>query len=141
MFNPSRDEVRNFFFDLWAKYRNAVALEGLETTALDIVLRHPEYHAVLDDRARYGARDWTPQDGQTNPFLHFSLHLAIAEQLAIDQPPGLKAEFERLLAAKGERHEAEHAVLDCLGETVWKAQREGAGPDADAYLDCVRRKS
>ena len=141
MFNPSRDEVRNFFFDLWAKYRRGDVLEGLETTALDIVLRHPEYHPVLADRARYGARDWTPQDGQTNPFLHFSLHLVIAEQLAIDQPPGIKAEFERLVAARGDRHEAEHAVLDCLGETVWKAQREGSGPDAHAYLDCLRRKS
>lgn len=141
MFNPSRDEVRNFFFDLWAKYRRGGVLEGLETTALEIVLRHPEYHTVLDDRARYGTREWTPQDGQTNPFLHFSLHLAIAEQLAIDQPPGIKAEFERLVASCGDRHEAEHAVLDCLGETVWKAQREGSGPDADAYLDCLRRKA
>jgi hypothetical protein len=141
MFNPSRDQVRDFFFELWAKYRQAAPLEGLETTALEIVLRHPEYHAILDDRARYGAKEWTPQDGQANPFLHFSLHLAIAEQLAIDQPPGLKAEFARLLAARGDRHEAEHSVLDCLGETVWKAQREGTGPDANAYLDCLRRKA
>ena len=50
-----------------------------------------------------------------NPFLHLSLHLAVAEQLAIDQPPGIRAQFERLRAAKGDEHAALHAVLECLG--------------------------
>src|SRR5256885_1635453 len=111
MFNPSRDQVRQFFFDTWAKYRAGAALEGLEKTAIDVIVRHPEYHIVLDDRARYGAHDWTPEDGETNPFLHLSLHLAIEEQLSIDQPPGIRAEFERIATRKGDRHAAEHAVL------------------------------
>jgi hypothetical protein len=141
MFNPSRDQVRSFFFDAWNKYQNGAALEGLEKTALDVILRHPEYHAVLSDRERHGEREWTPADGATNPFLHLSLHLAIEEQLSIDQPPGIRAEFERLLDAARNAHEAQHALLECLGETVWKAQRAGAAPDTNAYLECVRRKS
>ena len=36
-------------------------------------------------------RDWAPKGGETNPFLHLSLHLAVAEQLAIDQPAGIVA--------------------------------------------------
>ena len=64
-----------------------------------------------------------PEGGEVNPFLHLSLHLAVAEQLAIDQPPGIRAEFERLRAARGDEHAALHAVLECLGEVVWQAQR------------------
>ena len=78
--------------------------------------------------------------GAVNPFLHLSLHLAVAEQLAIDQPPGLRAEFERLKRTRGDEHDALHAVLECLGETMWQAQRLGTGPDATVYLDCLRRQ-
>jgi hypothetical protein len=139
MYNPTRDQVRQFFADSWAKYRQGAPLAGLEATALDLILLHPEYHALLDAGGEALARDYTPESGEANPFLHLSLHLAIEEQLSIDQPPGIAAEFARLLAARGDRHEALHTVLECLGETVWRAQREGAQPDAEAYLECLRR--
>lgn len=139
MFNPSRDQVRQFFFDAWRKYREGAPLEGLETLAVEAALLHPEYHAVLDAPARYLQRDYTPEDGQTNPFLHLSMHVSIAEQLSIDQPPGIRAEFERLVTARGDRHAALHDMLDCLGEIIWRAQRDQTAPDAQAYLECLRR--
>ncbi|MCX7893632.1 MAG: DUF1841 family protein [Burkholderiales bacterium] len=140
MFNPTREQVRQFFFDAWRKYRAGQPLEGLETVAADVMLLHPEHHHVLDDPARFLDADYSPDDGRMNPFLHMSLHVAVEEQLAIDQPPGIRAEFERLLASRGDRHDALHALLDCLGETVWRAQRERAVPDAETYLDCLRRQ-
>jgi hypothetical protein len=140
MFNPSREQVRNFFFDAWRKYREGQPLAGLETVALEVMLLHSEYHHVLDDPDRFLDREYTPEDGATNPFLHLSLHVAIEEQLAIDQPPGIRAEFERLLADRGDRHDALHVVLECLGETVWQAQASRAVPDGAAYLECVRRR-
>jgi hypothetical protein len=45
-----------------------------------------------------------------------------------------------LLSTK-ERHEALHEAIECLAETVWRAQRDGAPPDARAYLDCLATKS
>jgi hypothetical protein len=69
-----------------------------------------------------------------------SLHLAVEEQLSIDQPPGIKAEFERIARTRRDRHEALHAVLECLGETLWRAQRDAAAPDAAAYLECLRKR-
>ena len=93
MFNPSRDQARQFFFDAWQKYRAGQPLEGLETVAVEVALAHPEYHDTLDDPERFLDRDYTPDAGQTNPFLHLSLHVAIEEQLSIDQPPGIRAEF------------------------------------------------
>jgi hypothetical protein len=139
MFNPSRDQVRQFFCDAWARYREGAPLEGLATQALDIILQHPEYQGLLEKPESVADRDYTPESGVANPFLHLSLHLAIEEQLGIDQPQGIRAEFERL-AAKGGRHEAAHAILDCLGETIWAAQHTGLPPDTIAYLECMRRK-
>jgi Domain of unknown function (DUF1841) len=31
-------------------------------------------------------------------------------------------------------------VLECLGETVWQAQRQNAPPDEWTYLDCLERQ-
>ena len=139
MFNPSRDQVRQFFFDTWSKFRSGRPLAGLEQTALEVILLHPEYHSTIEDSGRNAARDYAPEDGMMNPFLHLSLHLAIEEQLSIDQPPGIAAEFNRISARHGERHRALHEVLDCLGETVWRAQRLGAPPDTQAYLECLKK--
>ncbi|MBS1191637.1 MAG: hypothetical protein H6R10_3429 [Rhodocyclaceae bacterium] len=138
MFNPSREQVRRFFCDAWKKHLDRLPLVGAEVTAVDIVLRHPEYHDLLIDPEGALAKEWTPEDGQMNPFLHLSLHLAIAEQVSIDQPPGIRAAFEAL-RARLDPHSAEHAILECLGETIWRAQREGKPMDALAYVDSVRR--
>lgn len=140
MFNPSRDEARRFLIDAWRKRREKLPATPLETIAADLIELHPEYHALLADGASALQREWTPEDGQTNPFLHLSLHLAVAEQLQIDQPPGIEAACAALAARHGELHAALHDLIDCLAETVWRAQRDKAPPDGAAYLDCVRRR-
>jgi hypothetical protein len=141
MFNPSRDEARRFFFDTWSKYRSQAALTDLEKVALQVILAHPEYQAMLEEPERYLDRDYTPEGGQLNPFLHLSLHLAIEEQLSIDQPRGIRERYERLTARTGSEHEAKHAILECLGETMWEAQRAGTPPDEGVYLRCMERKA
>ena len=140
MFNPSRDEARAFLIDAWAKHRSQQPLSALERTAAGLIAMHPEYHATFEHPDRHVERDYSPEAGDINPFLHLSLHLAVAEQLAIDQPPGIRAQFERLLAARGDEHAALHAVLECLGEVIWSAQRLRAPPDAALYLDCLSRQ-
>jgi hypothetical protein len=138
MFDPSREEVREMFFATWRKYRAGEPLAGIETIALQVILLHPEYHQVLDHPKRYRDRDYVDE---SNPFLHMSLHLALEEQLSIDQPSGIRAAWDRLLERWGDRHEALHQALECLAETVWRAQRERAAPDAAAYLDCLAARA
>jgi hypothetical protein len=138
MFDPSREQARQLFFGTWTKYRAGQPLEGLETTVLEVILLHPEYHELLSQPKRYAERDYTDE---TNPFLHMSLHLALEEQLSIDQPPGIARLFNALLAKKGERHAALHDALECLAETMWRAQRDQAPPDAQAYLECLSRRN
>lgn len=140
MFAPSREQARRFFCEAWRKRREGLPASPLEALAADIVANHPEYHALLEDPAAI-EREWTPEQGATNPFLHLSLHLAIEEQLSIDQPPGLRAAFARRLARRhGDRHAALHDLLECLGEILWQAQRENRPPDGGRYLDCVNRR-
>jgi hypothetical protein len=141
VFNPTRDQAREFFFSLWAKSRENAPLTPLESAALDVVHDHPEYHAILGDPERYGDRTWTPEGGETNPFLHLAMHLAIEEQRSIDQPPGIRALFETLARRSGSEHDALHAVMDCLAEMVWQAQRHGAPLDNAVYLECIRGKA
>jgi hypothetical protein len=137
MFDPSRQQVRDTFFGAWRKYRAGQPLAGVETIALDVILAHPEYHQVLTDPERYRDEDYVERP---NPFLHMSLHVALEEQLSIDQPPGIAAAFARLLARTTDRHDALHEAIECLAETVWRAQRDHAPPDALAYLECLERR-
>ncbi|MGQ0654823.1 MAG: DUF1841 family protein [Betaproteobacteria bacterium] len=136
MFDPTRDQVREAFFEAWRKYRAGEVLAGIEALIVEAALQHPEYHAVLSDPERYRGKDYVDEG---NPFLHMSLHLALEEQLSIDQPPGIAAAFRRLVSKCADRHEALHHALECLAETVWQSQRDKASPDADAYLRCLDR--
>ncbi len=141
MFNPSREQARRFFFETWQRYRANEPLEGAARTALEVILLHPEYHPMLEDPGRNLDRDWGPDSGENNPFLHLSLHLAIEEQLAMGQPFGLREVFDALVTSSRDAHEARHVLLECLGETLWRAQRAGGALDTQAYLECARRRA
>ena len=137
MFNPSREQVRALFFETWRKYGAGETIAGVETLALEAILLHPEYHRVLDAPDRYRQQEYFPELGETNPFLHLSLHVALEEQLSIDQPPGVRERFARIVSKSADRHAALHAAVDCMAEMVWRAQRDAATPDAAGYLDCL----
>ena len=141
MFNPTREEARRFFFDTWHKYSVKETLSALEGTALDIMLQHPEYHAMLANPDKYLTHDYLPEFGETNPFLHMSMHLAIEEQLSIDQPPGIRTHFQRLFEKCNSAHAAQHIVMDCLAEMIWQAQRNQSSPNAEFYLECMQLKA
>lgn len=137
MFNPTRDQVRQFFTEAWRKHKAAGVLTPLETMAVDWAVQHPEYQTDLESPDAAQA-DYPVEQGKTNPFLHLSMHLAISEQLSIDQPPGIKAIYRQLLAVHDE-HQASHIIMECLGEVVWESQRLGTPFNNDTYLDLIRR--
>jgi hypothetical protein len=140
MFNPSRDQARQFLFEAWQKRRDSVPLSPLEAMAADLIAKHPEYHAILESREQYAGRDYLPEQGETNPFLHLSMHIAIAEQVSIDQPAGIRNVVQQLAQHLGSLHDAEHEVMDCLAETIWQAQRGHTPPGMRIYLDCLEQK-
>src|SRR6185436_9923409 len=144
MFNPTRNQARDFLFEAWRKFGAQEALSAMETMAVEVISLHPEYHTMLNDRDRYletyRDRDYPPEFGETNPFLHINMHLSIREQVSIDQPAGVKSSHLVLSNKCGSALNAEHEMMDCLAEMIWHAQRHRTGPDAQVYLDCLRKK-
>ena len=140
LFNPSRDQVRQFFFDAWAKYKKQQALTDLEAIALQVIQMHPEYHLVLDAPERYMEQAYFPEMGETNPFLHMSLHLSVLEQVAINQPIGIAEVYQALKMKHGNEADAQHDLMDCLAESIWQAQRNGQPPNSETYMHCMQGK-
>lgn len=138
MFNPTRDQARLFFIDAWDKHQNHQVLTPAEAIAIEWIQLHPEYHALLGDRERALAADFSPEAGQVNPFLHLSMHLAIAEQVSIDQPNGIRAAYNALCIRVGDRHEASHHISECLAEQIWQQQRNGIAFSSERYLASIQ---
>ena len=133
MFTPDQADVRRFFCGAWRKRGDGLPATPLETLAADWIARHPEYHGVLADEEAAVAFQYTPESGHENPFLHLSLHLSVQEQVSIDQPRGIRAAWQALLARTGSEHEAAHALIECLAQAIWQSQRGNRPIDELAY--------
>ena len=139
LYGQNRDEIRRVYCAAWEKHRQGLPLAALEQQLVAVIGLHPEYHALLTDHDAALTRDYTPEMGQTNPFLHMGMHLAIREQLATNRPAGITAAYAALLARAQDAHAAEHHMMECLGEALWQAQRSGQAPDEARYLECLRK--
>ena len=133
IFSQDRGELRKMYADAWRKLREKLPLSPLEAQIAAVVEWHPEYHADVtsDDLDK----DFRPDGGRTNPFLHMGLHLGLREQVATNRPAGITAIHEALTAKTGDPHEAEHQMIECLAETLWEAQSQGVAPDERRYLE------
>jgi hypothetical protein len=139
LYGQDRRALRQVYFHAWRKHAAGEPLEGAERLVVAVALRHPEYHALLTQSEAGEDRDWLPESGEANPFLHMGLHIAIEEQLAIDQPPGIRLLNTRLCQRHGDEHVAQHDMMECLGEMMWQAGRENRPPDWQVFLDCLNR--
>ncbi len=139
MFSSDRGTMRDVFYRAWAKHACGEALEGIEALVVVIAQQHPEYHALLDDPDSGRDRDYRPESGEMNPFLHMAMHIAIEEQIATDQPRGIRDRYRQLLGQWPDAHSVQHRMMDCLSETVWQATRGGKAPEETGYLACLDR--
>ncbi|MBI5462704.1 MAG: DUF1841 family protein [Gammaproteobacteria bacterium] len=139
MFSQNRDQLRQFYCEVWRKHGAGLALEPLEGHIRDVILLHPEYHALLERPEQAVGRDYLPEFGETNPFLHMGLHLAIHEQLGTDRPAGIRALAQQLRLRYPDAHTLEHRMMDCLAEMLWRSQRDATAPNEADYLNCLRR--
>ena len=138
MFGQNREELRRFFRTSWQKRLEGQALQPLEHIVAQVIEQHPEYQPHLEDAAQLD-RDFTPEQGETNPWLHMGMHITLAEQLGADRPAGIRAAHQRVLKRYTDHHAAEHAMMECLGVALWEAQRSGVAPDEKRYLECLRK--
>ena len=138
-FGQNREQLRQFFIDTWHKYQAQLPLESLEQIVAGVIAQHPEYHVFLEKTGTALGRDYLPELDETNPFLHMGMHIALSEQLASNRPAGITELYQRLVAKHHDSHEVEHRMAECLGEALWRAQRDGKEPDEQAYLECLQR--
>ena len=135
----NREQMRRMYLEAWRKFSARSPLEPLEAQLAAVIAEHPEYVTWLEAGESALAADFTPEGGRENPFLHMGLHLAIREQVATDRPAGIAAVHRALTGRLGGPHEAEHARLEKLAETLWEAQRQGRVPDEGLYLERLRK--
>ena len=138
MFDTNREQSRQMFFDAWKKHADKQVLQPIETMIVDVIQLHPEYHKLLDNPDKTRDKDYFPENGETNPFLHMGLHIAIKEQLSINQPIGITGHYQRLLEKHQDPHVVEHMIMECLAQMIWESQRNQSHPDNDSYLNCLR---
>ena len=138
MYGSDRKSLRQFFVTVLAREQAGEQLEPMQSLVAGIIRMHPEYHGILADPESLD-RDHFPEAGDTNPFLHMAMHVAIAEQVAADRPAGVRELYLKAREHHSDTHVAEHAIMECLGKVMWEAQRAGRAPDEAAYLACLRR--
>lgn len=133
----NRDQIRQLYCSVFAKMQSGQITDPLEQQIARVITEHPEYHPLLQSGSAVEA-DFSVESGQSNPFLHMGMHLGIREQVATDRPAGIRSLYETL-ATQLSPLEAEHQIMECLGQSLWEAQRQNTLPDEARYLDCIRR--
>ncbi len=133
MFGQNRQQLRQYYHDVWHKLQLNSPLSSLETVIAKIINDHPEYHHIFKSNASL-EQEYFVEQGQTNPYLHMSLHMSLHEQISTDRPAGIKALYPRLKAQFGSTHNTEHQMMECLTESLWLAQRNNLPPSEEAYL-------
>jgi len=130
VFSKDRSKQREFLAQSWQKHINAEKLEPLELQLAMIVQRHPEYHALINDINL----EYFPEQGKTNPFLHINLHLALQDQITLNQPTGIIDIYKKLIVIHGDTHEVEHMMMECIAEMIFNSQKNNTTLDQDNYL-------
>lgn len=137
MYTDDRDRMRQSFVDIRQRQQAGTPLSPVEQLVAAVIDEHPEYHGLLES-GRIGS-EFPPELGETNPFLHMGMHIALKEQVSTGNPPGILSVYKDLCKRLDEAHEVEHRMMECLAEALWQAQRSGGMPDESAYLDCLKK--
>ena len=138
MFGQDRTELRQMFFTAWKKHIDKQLMEPLEAVVAKIIELHPEYHSLLENHNTLD-KDYTPEMGETNPFLHMAMHISIQEQLSTQRPSGIEQVYQSMLRKIKDPHETEHLMMECLGKMLWEAQSQNRAPDESDYLNCLKK--
>jgi len=138
IFSEDRKKLRDQFRQAWRKRIAGEKLEPLDKQIADLVEEHPWYHSLMLQDDDVLDQDFTSEHANENPFMHLSLHLALREQVGTNRPNGIQSITRSLLLKHQDGHEVEHRMMECLGEFLWDAQRQGVAPDEQAYLERLK---
>lgn len=130
-------ETRELFFVSWGKYQHKKPLSPLEHEIAQVILAHPEYHKIIEQSSKFQEHTYYPEFGETNPFLHMGLHLAVREQIATNRPPGITSVYNNLIKKYKDQLVVEHLIMDQLAECLWLSQKNNVPPNEVLYLNTL----
>jgi len=133
IYSQNRDDQRAFLINAWNKFKENHILNDIELQLVDIIKIHPEFHELIEDRKV----KCPSYDLNLNPFLHINLHLAVREQIAINQPLEIKKIYKKILSKFNDTHQAEHAIMNCLFNCLVDAQRKNDNLNLSNYNKCL----
>lgn len=114
-------------------------LQPLEGMIANILTEHPEYDEMLGDEEKAFSDDFLSKNFEVNPFLHLGLHVALQEQLDANRPSGIVSIYQsHRMRGQTDEHDLRHRMMQCLSNSLHKAQMAGAMPDETEYLECLK---
>lgn len=131
MYTDDRNAYRQLFFETWSKHLKKLPLQAVEAQVLDVMLAHPEYHALLQRPDQFMSQEFEIEE---NPFFHMSLHISVREQIQMDRPAGIKTIYQNLVATHANALDAEHKMTDTLAQAMFTAQRTGQPANENEYM-------
>lgn len=136
--NHNRDDLRQVFFDTFDKWQHKKSMTPMESILVDIFEKHPEYHFIFKDPEKYKAQQFFPELGDSNPYMHMSLHMALLEQLATNRPAGIREIYQKLYEKYlGDEHHVQHLMMEQIASQLYSAQQAQALPSEQAYLEAL----
>ena len=133
MFFQDRKRQREFLAKSWQKYTSNIPLEPLEEQLVSIIEIHPEYQDLITNIDS----EYFPEQGEVNPFLHINLHLALKDQLSLNEPNGVRELHQKLIYHFKDQHVVEHLMMECIAEMIYLSQKNNTAMDQESYLNCI----
>ena len=137
MFGQNRQQLRQYYHDVWQKAQQKQPLSALESGIAQVIEQHPEYHGMFKNDSSL-EQEYFVEDGQTNPYLHMGLHISLHEQISTNRPAGIQDLYRQLQIKFGNAHDTEHQMMECLTESLWLAQRNNQPPSEQDYLAALK---
>ncbi|MES2205023.1 MAG: DUF1841 family protein [Pseudomonadota bacterium] len=139
MLEADRQKLRQKYFDVWNRHIEKLPMEPLDLQISDLILAHPEYHTIFSQPDKYLDKDYLPEQGESNPFLHLSLHLGLREQISTNRPAGINAIYENLMSRYQDSHQVEHILMECMMAQLFEAQQKQQMPDEQSYIEALKK--
>lgn len=141
MYGNARNETRQQFFTAWKKFKSEQILTDFEQQLIQVIIDHPEYHYIFDNPEKYDQQEYFPELGETNPYAHLGIHLALRDQISTDLPPGIRALYFEALTKYGNDLEVEHLMLEVLALELWEAlQSQSNEFNVENYMEGLKQK-
>lgn len=164
IYNPTKNDVRSFWFNIYNKQKNQEQLSDLENIAINIINMHPEFNYIFIAQNLYLNYIWQDNsmhnlshDKNNNPFLHLSMHLTIAEQLNIAKMQYNNQEnnninntiifnqnnmhllHEQILQQSHDYHAGVHKIILAFTTMINHSYKYNHGLNIDIYIDNLQK--